>query len=194
MNELARLNEAVAPVVVHARRGDADAFTELVRICRPLIYRWAYVDTGDPDDAEDIAQEVLVRVYRRLRTFREGSSFTAWLYRITRNLAVDRERTRARRRRLWPVGDAARAARSVSGPEDAVVSEDSAAIVHGFMKRLPRRQRQALDLVDLQGLAAAEAATMLGLDAGTIRVHLHRARRTLRSMILEHVPEMAEEL
>ena len=193
MNALARLNEAVAPVVAHARRGDARAFTKLVRMCRPLIYRWAYVDTGDPDDADDIAQEVLVRVYRRLRTFREGSSFTTWLYRITRNITVDRERTRARRRRLWSAGRANPPARSDSGVEDALVSEDSAAILHGFMERLPRRQRQALDLVDIQGMSAADAATMLGVDAGTVRAHLHHARRTLRALILEHMPEMAEE-
>jgi RNA polymerase sigma-70 factor (ECF subfamily) len=193
VTELARLDEAVAPVVAHARRGDAEAFTELVRTCRPLIYRWAYVDTGEPDDAEDIAQEVLVRLYRRLHTFREGSSFTTWLYRITRNITMDRERTRARRRRLWSVGGAALPARAESGAEDAVVRDDAAAILHGFMERLPRRQRQALDLVDLQGLTAVEAAALLGIDAGTVRAHLHRARRTLRSVILEHLHEMAEE-
>lgn len=194
MNELARLNEAAALCVERARRGEAEAFTELVRLCRSLIYRWSVVATGDPDDAEDVAQEVLVRLHDHLGRYRSGSRFTSWLYRITRNAATDRLRSRARRRRLRVEGALASAGASVDGPDERLLHAETDRIVRSFLEALPDRQRQVVDLIDLQGHDPAEAAAMLGIEAGTVRVHLHRARRSLRSRLLAEHPELLEGL
>lgn len=194
MNELARLNEAAARCVERARRGEAEAFTELVRLCRSLIYRWSVVATGDPDDAEDVAQEVLVRLHDHLGRYRSGSRFTSWLYRITRNAATDRLRSRARRRRLRVEGALASAGASVDGPDERLLHAETDRIVRSFLEALPDRQRQVVDLIDLQGHDPAEAAAMLGIEAGTVRVHLHRARRSLRSRLLAEHPELLEGL
>lgn len=194
MNELARLNEAAALYVERARRGEAEAFTELVHLCRSLIYRWSVVATGDPDDAEDVAQEVLVRLHDHLGQYRRGSRFTSWLYRITRNAATDRLRSRARRRRLRVEGALASAGASVDAPDERLLHAETDQIVRSFLEALPDRQRQVVDLIDLQGHDPAEAAAMLGIEAGTVRAHLHRARRSLRSRLLAEHPELLEGL
>jgi len=193
MSDLPRLGRAIAAPLAGARRGDAAAFAELVRAIRPLIFRWACVDSGDPDDAEDITQEVLVRVYRGLHTYHEGSSFTTWLYQIARNVGLDGKRKWARRRRLWEAGGPSPGEVADDGPEEAFVRGEVSAIVRTFVRELPQRQRQALDLVDLQGHSPTEAGEMLALDPVTVRTHLHRARRRLRTLILDRLPEAARE-
>lgn len=194
MSALERLNVSVAPLIARARRGDTAAFTELVRSCRSLVYRWSVVATGDPDDAEDVTQEVLVRLHGSLGRYRTGSRFTSWLYRITRNAATDRLRSRSRQRRLREASSPAYAATTGERPDDRVIHDETDRIVRAFLDALPGRQRQALDLIDLQGHSPAEAAAMLGLDAGTVRTHLHRARRTLRARLLDAHPDLLEGL
>src|SRR6185312_2353770 len=73
-------------LVARTRAGDESAFAGLVDRYRPIVFRWAIALAGDEDDAEDITQEVFVRVYRKLWTFRGDGSFEAWLYRITRRV------------------------------------------------------------------------------------------------------------
>jgi RNA polymerase sigma-70 factor (ECF subfamily) len=191
VSALERLNESVAPLVARARRGDTAAFAEVVEACRPLIYRWSVVVTGDLDEAEDVTQEVLVRLHRSLPRYRVEARFTTWLYRITQNAARDRLRSRRRRQRLVletePVTEAHDA-----GAAGRVLEAELGLVVRRFLASLPERQRQIFDLVDLQDHTPTEAAKMLGLDAGTARAHLHRARRTIRSRVLAHHPELAQ--
>jgi RNA polymerase sigma-70 factor (ECF subfamily) len=194
VSALERLNASVAPLIARARRGDAAAFTELARSCQSLIYRWSVVAVGDLDDAEDVTQEVLVRLHGNLTRYRPGSRFTSWLYRITRNAATDRLRSRRRQHRLLEDGRITLTGSAGESPEDRVIHHETEQILRSFLEALPGRQRQALDLVDVQGHSPAEAAAMLGLDAGTVRTHLHRARRALRSRLLEEHPELLEGL
>lgn len=194
MSALERLNLAAAPLIARARRGDTAAFNELAQACRSLIYRWSVVATGDPDDAEDVTQEVLVRLHGNLGRYRTGSRFTSWLYRITRNAATDRLRSRRRRLRLHEEERRMYVTAGSDSTDDRVIHAETDRIVQSFLEALPARQRQALDLIDLQGHSPSEAAAMLGLDAGTVRTHLHRARRSLRSRLLEKHPELLEGL
>jgi RNA polymerase sigma-70 factor (ECF subfamily) len=194
VSALERLNASAPPLIARARRGDTAAFTELVRSCRSLIYRWSVVATGDPDDGEDVTQEVLVRLHSHLGRYRTGSRFTNWLYRVTRNAATDRLRTRTRQRRLRDESRAMYTAATGNSPEARVIHDETDRIVRSFLEALPARQRQALDLIDIQGHSPAEAAAMLGLGAGTVRTHLHRARRTLRTRLLVQHPELLEGL
>ena len=195
MSALERLNESIEPLAERVRRGDVAAYAEVARSCRSLIYRWSVVATGDPDDAEDITQDVLVRLQAGLRRYRTGSRFTTWLYRIVQNAVADRARRRQRRLRLVQERAAMTETMSQgygSDPTGPVLRHEAGTIVRDFLDALPARQRQVLDLVDLQEHSPGEAAEMLGLDAGTVRAHLHRARRTLRSRIVERYPELAE--
>lgn len=175
-----------------AAEGDARAFERLVRRYHTRIHRWALVVTGDPDEADDVVQETFLRMQRSLHQYRGEAGFTAWLYRVTRSVALDRLRRTARRDRRrrrfagW-LGDGAPApeAPDVVGRIEA---RRLAGHVRHFLQHLPLRQREAFDLVDLQGHTPSEAAELLELNAGTVRAHLCRARRALRARLVEVEP------
>jgi len=195
LSESSSLEEAATHLVPRATRGDAGALDQLLRSCRPLVYRWALVQTGDAADAEDVTQEVLIKLHRSLHRFAGRSRFTTWLYRVTRNEALGLARRLAGRLRL---------ARAVT--REAMVSPGTsddplerfhaarvAALADTLLTRLPRRQREVFHLADLEGCSMAEIAERLGMSPVTARVHLLHARRTLRSQILDRWPELARQ-
>lgn len=182
------------PILIRqARAGEAGAFDGLARHCLPLIRRWALVGTGDPDDADEVTQTVLIRLHRALGGFRGDARFTTWLYRLTHNAVTDALRRRTRReRRTAPLEEFDGATSPTEGADARMEAAEAAAIVGSFFAELPARQREVFDLVDLQGYTIAEAAEMLGIEAVTARVHLLRARRTLRTRVLDAHPETGE--
>lgn len=185
-------DDAVRILVARARSGDAAAFTSLVRDVYGRVHRWALTLTGDADDADDVVQETLVRLYRYLPGYRGTARFSTWLYGITRHAAVDLRR-RAWRRRLALRALAGRAPAERAEPPPAEPALDAAAaLVRSFFQELPPRQRQIFDLVDLQGLAPAEAAELLGLKPVSARASLLKARRALRRRMLEAQPGLFE--
>lgn len=191
-------------LVRRARAGDEEAFHQLVRSVFRRIYRWALARTGDADEADDVTQTVLVRLYRHLDSFSGEGSFDTWLYRITANAAATSASTRARRqRRLQLLTDhedqgttQVQLGRTSSRDQTAVLL----ARIHGsrvvdvvlaFFQELPARQREVFDLVDLQDYSPAEVAEMLDLNPSTVRANLFKARRAVRRKILERRPELA---
>lgn len=180
-------------LVARAQAGNRDALAEVATRCRPLVYRWALVSIGDADDADDVAQTVLARLAARLGQFRRGARFTTWLYGITRNAITDVARKRTRRRRLLELHvDAAGAEVPPTAP-DSLDTTALAALVRRAFDVLPARQREVLNLVDLEGYSAADAARMLGIETPTARVHLLRARHTIREHILATHPALVED-
>ena len=169
-------------------------FEELIGQFYPRIYRWALVITGDPDSADDVTQEAVIRAYRHFDTFRGDSSFSTWLYKITRNVAVgmmSRETARNQRQeRIYLEEMVAETSGTTS--ENIIDGDQLLEIVQSFFRQLSDRQREIFDLVDLQGYKPIEAAEMLGIDAATARTHLLRARRTIRGRIVDHYPELLE--
>lgn len=185
-------NEAVE--AGHGGAPSPGAFAEMVRPFYPKIYRWALVLTGNHDEAEDVTQDAVIRAYRHFDSYRGEASISTWLYRITRNVAVEMM-SRKKKRREREAGHLAREAlerASVMEQSGTVDSGQLLDIVRAFFSELSRRQREVFDLVDLQGFEPSEAARMLEIDAATARTHLFRARRTIRRRILEHYPELLE--
>lgn len=188
--------QAIRGWIDEARAGSGPAFDALARHFLPRLRRWALVRTGDVDEAEDVVQATLVRAWSRLGSLDQPDAMSVWLYRILSNVTGERRRkarvrsrTLARlRSRLGPVSDLWAA----PGFEDAT-GRELTALVRTFMETLSARQRIMLDLVDLQGLTPAEAARMLEINENTARVHLHRARRRMRTRILESCPEALED-
>jgi RNA polymerase sigma factor (sigma-70 family) len=175
-----------------ARTGDEAAFTALVHRWYPQVHRWAVGQTDDRDAAEDVAQQVLIRLHLHLDRFRGDAKLSTWLFQVTRNAARDAFRKRRRRERMME--------RVVSAdptvpadPTDEVERREMMGLARQALARLPERQRTVFDLVDLQGYAAAEAANLLGLSPGTVRAHLFRARRAVRAAVLHLAPELAAE-
>jgi len=173
-----------------AQAGDEAAFTSLAETWHATIHRWAMGLVDDADDADDVAQTVLVRFATRLRSFRGASRLSTWLYQVTRNAAMDVLRTRRRRGRLL---DRLRRSDPMTAapPDPAATLEraDLAGRARAALAALPLRQREVLDLVDLQAHAPHEAAALLGISPATARVHLLRARRALRAALLASDPQ-----
>jgi len=165
-----------------AARGDESAFGRLVREVRPRLYRWALVQSGDPDDAEDITQAALLRLHRSLAGFHFESRLSTWLFTLVRSAAADWRRA-AKRRGLRQD----RYALSQATVTPASEPDDRAALlalVRAQLAGLPARQREVFDLTELQGRSSPEVAALLGLSESTIRVHLLRARRAIRARVL----------
>lgn len=176
-----------------ASAGDDSAFTTLVTRFHPAVFRWALTFARDPDEADDIVQEVFVRVHRQLGQYRSDGSLDAWLYRITRRAALQMTRTRKRRGRLVR-SPAALPARDVytTDPGGRVDRQRAAAIIHELFEKLPRRQREIFDLVDLQGLSPTEAAERTGMKPVSIRANLFKARKAIRESLLATHPSYSE--
>jgi len=178
---------ATEHLVASASSGDRDAFDRLVHAFHPRVYRWALALTGDPDEADDVAQEVFVVLLRRLHQFREEAEFPVWLHRITSRVASQTRRTKGRRARLAATPRAA-PERIVyeTDPGGRVDRERLAVLVRALWTALPERQRVVVDLVDLQGYAPAAVAAMLEINPATVRANLFKGRRSLRRRMLEH--------
>ncbi len=169
-----------------ARGGEREALGRLAGALRPLVCRWALVMTGDPDDAEDVAQLVMMKMVTSIGGFDGRSRVTSWLYRITRNASLDYRRKQQRDRRLAErverLGRAA--ARRVADPLDEIEMKRTLGLIRSFLAELPATQREVFDLVDLQGLKPIEAAEVLEMNPSTLRVQLLRARRRMRAEML----------
>jgi RNA polymerase sigma-70 factor, ECF subfamily len=187
-------DDDLEPLVRRAQSGDEQAFGGLVDRCRPLVYRWALVRTGDADDADDVTQSVLVRLSTHLDRYDGRSRFTTWLYRVTANAAGGWFRLGGARRRAdeafhTSAGDGDH---DPADPLERIHARDMATVARSFFTDLPARQREIFDLADLQGFTPAEVSDMLRMNPATVRVHLLRARRALRQRMLERFPALRE--
>ncbi len=183
-------------LVRRAREGDEEALRDLVTRAHPIVRRWALVRTGDPTEADDLAQDVLVQMIRRLASYQGTAAFGTWLYTVTRNAAEDRRRLGNRREKARRSAEALGAllpART-ERPDEALDRERLASLLRAFFEELPPRQREVLDLSDLQGFTSPEIAGMLGIEPVSVRAHLFKARRTLRRRILKAHPYFADDL
>jgi RNA polymerase sigma-70 factor, ECF subfamily len=175
------------------RAGDPAALDLLLARIHPMLYRWALANATDVDDADDIAQQALVAVYRKIGQFRSESPLAVWLYRLTTRTAAQRRRTFARRRAL-DVRAHADVARRVyeTDPGGRVDRDRLTTLVRQCYDRLPPQQRAALSLVDLEGYTPAEAAELMELAPVTLRANLFKARASVRRQIFSLSPALAE--
>jgi RNA polymerase sigma-70 factor, ECF subfamily len=176
-----------------ASAGDDSAFTTLVTRYHPAVFRWALVFAQDPDEADDLVQEVFVRAHRNFSQYRSDAPLGAWLYAITRRAANQFRRTRKRRTRL-SLSSSAMAYRDVytTDPGGRVDRERAAALIQELFAELPSRQREIFDLIDLQGLSPAEAAERTGMKPVTVRANLFKARTAIRRKFLATHPSYGE--
>lgn len=139
----------------------------------------------DRGDAEDILQEVMLRIHRRAGELRSAGAIGAWVHQIARNAITDHYRS-ARVRREWPGGIDAGAAERPAPPEppEREPRGELTACLGPMLRRLPDAQRQALGLVEVEGVSQADAAVRLGLSASGMKSRVQRARATLRDMLV----------
>ena len=150
------------------------------------VYRMAYAFTGDADEAWDLAQDVFVRVYRNLDRYRPGT-FEGWLYRITKNLFLDRVRRQARVRIVpLPTESWKEAPDPAAGPAEHAECGVLRGDLVQALQQLPVSFRTAVVLTDVEGLTYAEVADALGWPIGTVRSRVHRGRKALRTALERH--------
>ena len=149
------------------------------------IYTMAYRLTGDPEEAKDLSQDVFVRVYRNLDKYEPGT-FDGWLYRITKNLFLDRVR-RKRRLRMEPLPDEdwRQPTDLAPGPADYLEKGLLRGDIEVAITELPPTFRTAVVMCDVQGLSYEEIADATGWPLGTVRSRIHRGRKLLRTTLTE---------
>ena len=179
-------DQEILELAERARQGEREALGRLAGALRPLICRWALVMTGDPNDAEDVAQLVLMKMMTSMEGFDGRSKVTSWVYRITRNASLDHQRRRKQDQRLAEKAEWVARAETprLHDPLDDIEMKRTLQLIRTLLRELPLRQREVFDLVDLQGLEPREAAELLEMNPNTLRVHLLRARRRMRSEML----------
>lgn len=166
-------------LVARARAGDTTAFDTLVRSYMEQAFRVAYRVVGHREDAEDLVQESFLAAYQYLDSFEVGRPFGPWLMRIVLNRGSNLRRSRVRRStepETEGVSDA---------PSALEVSErtDTGKILQEALATLSERQRLIVTMFDVDGLTSTEIGEMLELAPGTVRWHLHEARRHLRGVL-----------
>lgn len=175
------------------RRGDRDAFAELIRRHQRRVYAVAYRYTGRHEDALDVAQDVFIKAYRKIGQWRPTGSFQSWLTRLTVNQAIDHlRRTRRHREGHGPLreGETAHepAAPAVEETDRRAGRREIDARVREALAALSPAQRTAFVLRHYEGMALSEIAVVLECSVGSVKVHLFRAVRKLRVELQDMQP------
>jgi len=168
-------------LVAHAREGDVRAYEELVRRHQDVAFRVALLVSGNSADAEDAAQEALVKAYYALDRFRLEAPFRPWLLRIVANEARNRRRSAGRRDHLVLAVSAERSSGDAApSPEETALEHERRTALVAALGRLREPDRQVITCRYLLELSEAETAQALGWRAGTVKSRLSRALPRLR--------------
>src|SRR5688572_30970158 len=185
------VDTAEAALIERCTTGDETACADLVNAHQRMVYTLALHLLQDPDEALDLSQEVFLRVFRTLSSFRGQSALRTWIYRIVINQARNRQRWWRRRHRssqvslddhLQQCGELESSGTVL--PDRALASKETAEKIWRALARLPFDQRTALVLREIDGLQYEEIAFSLGVAVGTVKSRLTRARQSLRAELL----------
>ena len=177
-----RVDESL--LIARAGAGDQGAFRELVERYQGAVYNLAYRMLGDPDEAEDAAQEIFVRVYRQLARYDTERKFSTWVLAIATNYCIDQ--LRRRRVQLVPLENIVPWARArEAGPEREALDREARDEIQVLLRRLPEKYRAVLVLRYWQDLSCAEIGEVLHVPEGTVKTQLHRARQALGRLLQE---------
>jgi RNA polymerase sigma-70 factor (ECF subfamily) len=168
-----------AALVRRVRAGDDDAFDELVRLYMRQAFHVAFRVVGHREDAEDLVQDVFVAAQQYLGSFDATRPFGPWLMRIVVNRGANLRRSRTRRATEEEVDAVSPAPSALAETERAELR----VILTRALATLPERQRMIVTLFDVDGMTSTEIGELLDLAPGTVRWHLHEARRTLRGIL-----------
>jgi RNA polymerase sigma factor (sigma-70 family) len=166
-----------------AKQGDRDALIELLRLIEKKVYRTAFYVLGNEQDALDVSQEALIRIYNKIHTYQEKAKFSTWVQRIVTNLCIDEVRRRKE---------------SVSIDQHEVLLEDPRTVegeveqmdlgkdIRYAIDQLPEHHRTVITLRYVQEFSYAEIADALELPLNTVKSHLFRARQQLQTLLQDY--------
>lgn len=172
-------SEAVRDAVRRAQAGDADAFEVVYRAHAGRVYGLCLRMTADPAAAQELMQDVFVRIWEKLAGFRGESAFSTWLHRVAVNVVLADRRLAARRAEDPLAGDDG----PVAPPAARATQPEAKLDLERAIASLPPMARQVLVLHDVEGYEHAEIGRLLGIAEGTSKAHCFRARRLLRERL-----------
>jgi len=162
-----------------AARGDRAAFSQLVERHYDYIFRIACKWSGKTSDAEDIAQDVCIKLATAIRSFDGRAAFTSWLYKVTLNAVRDMQRARSRRGRTIDRYAVVAPDEELPDQEDATAMKE----IWAAVRQLPDQQRDAVLLVYAEDMSHAQAGEIMGCKEATVSWHIHEAKKTLRGLL-----------
>jgi len=176
-------------LVTRCLRGDETAWEDLVRVHTRKVYALCFRFTGSGSEAQDLTQEVFLRVFRTIKTFRsDEGSFGTWLSRVTRNLLIDHYR-RTRQERVTdsieeqlPIIEETGAA-AAARPDQSVAGREASEILQATLQKLSPDLREAVILRDLQEMEYREIAEVLQIPEGTVKSRINRGRAELTRLL-----------
>ncbi len=185
------MSDSEKTLLERAKSGDIAAFEQLIESYQKKIFNIALRMLGNYDDAGDLTQEVLIRIYKSIKSFKEQSSFSTWIYRITTNVCLDEIRKRKNRKVIsldeeikLDDGDMKRQIESDEpSPEETAETEDLKKIVNEAIANLNEEHRIVIILRDIQGLSYEEIAEALNCPEGTVKSRINRARQALKNIL-----------
>ncbi|HZU41622.1 MAG TPA: sigma-70 family RNA polymerase sigma factor [Terriglobales bacterium] len=188
--------QAVASLIRRCLAGDAAAWEEIVQLYHRRIYNLCYRFAGSGDDAQDLTQEVFIKMYRTLSSYdAERGAFVTWVTSMTRNLLVDHFR-KGKHDRMTDSLDASAIPDQEEGPsmgdqlqaksappDSSVQSREAQEMVHGALQKLSPELREAVILRDLQDMDYREIAVVLKVPEGTVKSRINRGRAELARLL-----------
>ena len=178
-------------LIHQARRGDEAAWEVLMRQYQEMVFRLAYLRLGDPDGAEDVAQETFIRAFKALPRFDTTRPLRPWLLQIALNLVRNRQRSIGRylaALQRWAL-DNPTAEQEI---EDGTVERQAAQKLWHAVKRLPQRDQEVIYLRYFLELPIDQSAEALAIPPGTVKSRLHRALKRLEAVIEDEFPALRE--
>ena len=179
-----------AALIERVLGGDTDAFEPLVTENQSRVYHLALKMMSDPEDAYDVSQEAFLKAFTSLKSFKGESSFSSWLYRITANLCLDQLRSRKKQKAASLVYlDDEEAEQELQlpdlryEPEAETERRELRRAIDGALEKLPAQSRSILLLREASGLSYSEIGETLGLEEGTVKSRLFRARAKLAKIL-----------
>jgi RNA polymerase sigma-70 factor (ECF subfamily) len=174
-------------LISSARKGDLNAFNQLVLLYQSRVYNLAYRILGDTDAAEDVTQEAFISAYGSIRGFK-GGSFKAWILRIVTNACYDEIRRRKRRptTSLEALFISDYADYQEESPEEEALRSELNSLLQEGIETLPPDQRITLVLSDVEGMSYKEIAEVTKVSIGTVKSRLSRGRARLRDFLLKN--------
>ncbi len=158
-------------------------FKQEIMPMKDKLFRVAFRITGDASEAEDVVQETFIKVWDLRQTWSNYNNLQGWVMSLTKNKAIDK--TRSKHKRTTSLDGVYNMAKVENSPEQVAIFSDEMQRIQVFMKQLPQKQREVMELRDFEELSYKEIATQLDIPMNHVKVNLSRARKTIREQLIK---------
>lgn len=181
-----------ASLIIQIRNGNSGALRFLVDKHKNLVWHMVLRMVNQSEDAEDLCQDVFLRVFREVKNFRGDAKLSTWIGSIAYNVCIDYLRKKGREK-VYPTDDLRPVMQGVASPDNTTRNlgrSDIKSIVHGVISQLPVNYRTVITLYHLEEYSYREISGITGMPEGTVKSYISRAREIIREKVLELVPDI----